>query len=192
METQLSRYWWLIALRGVVSVLFGIAVIALPEIALPVLVILFGAYALVDGAASVLAAIGDRKVNDRWWALALEGLMGVAVGIVTFFWPEITAVALLYLIAAWALVTGIFEIVAAIRMRKELDNEWMLIILGILSIAFAVVMILNPAAGALAVVTVIGAYAIAFGILLIGLSFRLKGSKARDNSEDPTDPIYIQ
>jgi len=191
MVTQLSRYWWVIALRGVVSILFGIALIVLPEIALPVLVILFGAYALVDGFTNIVAAIGDRKVNDRWWALALEGLMGVGIGVVTFFWPQITAVALLYLIAAWALITGIFEIVAAIQMRKEIKNEWLLVVMGLLSIAFAVLMVLNPAAGALAVITVIGVYAIIFGILLLALAIRLKGDQL-DRSEDHTEPVYVQ
>ena len=170
----LARNWWALALRGLFAVLFGIMAFAWPGITLGALVLLYGAYALVDGIFAIAAVLVGRPRGMPWWALLLEGLAGIAVGIMTFAWPGITALVLLYLIAAWAVVTGVFEIVAAIQLRRELRGEWLLALSGILSVLFGIALVVNPGVGALAVIWLIGAYAIVFGALLIGLGFRLR------------------
>jgi uncharacterized membrane protein HdeD (DUF308 family) len=170
----LARNWWAVLLRGIAGVIFGIATFFAPEISLTALVLLFGAYALVDGALTIVSALRNRAATERWWVLLLEGIAGVAAGGVTFFWPEITALALLYLIAAWALVTGGLEIAAAIRLRKIISREWLLILSGMASVALGVLLVLFPGPGALGLVIWIGAYALIFGALLIALSFRLR------------------
>jgi uncharacterized membrane protein HdeD (DUF308 family) len=187
MVIVLARNWWALALRGLFAILFGIAAFAWPGITLGALVLLYGAYALVDGVFAIAAAVVGRTDGMPWWALVLEGVAGIAVGIMTFAWPGITALVLLYLIAAWAVVTGIFEIVAAVRLRKEIQGEWLLALSGILSVLFGFALVFNPLAGALAVVWLIGAYAIAFGILMIALAFRLR-SWARQASSKVTPP----
>jgi uncharacterized membrane protein HdeD (DUF308 family) len=170
----LSRNWWVVLLRGLVGILFGIITFFAPGITLAALVLVFGAYAFVDGVLTLVSAVRRRSTTDRWWILVLEGIAGILVGIATLFVPGITALVLLYLIAAWALVTGVLELAAAIRLRKVITNEWLLALGGIVSILLGVLLILAPAAGALAVVIWIGAYAFVFGALLVGLSFRLR------------------
>jgi uncharacterized membrane protein HdeD (DUF308 family) len=165
--------WWLVVLRGVLAILFGVAAFLWPNVTVVVLVLMFGAYALIDGIFAIIAALTHRESHSWGWLL-VEGLVGVAAGVITFAWPEITTVALLYLIAAWALITGIFEIVAAIRLRHEIDNEWALALGGLISVALGVLMVLWPAASVLALVWLIAAYAITFGVLLIVLGFRLR------------------
>jgi uncharacterized membrane protein HdeD (DUF308 family) len=177
----LARNWWALALRGLFAVLFGLAVFIWPGLTLLALVALFAAYALVDGVFSLVAAVRAAGRQARWWPLLLEGVLGIAAGVVTFLWPNITALALLYLIAAWAIVTGVFEIVAAVRLRREIEGELLLGLAGLASVIFGILLILFPGAGALAVLWLIGAYAIGFGILLIFLGFRLRGM--RDRSE---------
>ncbi|MEA2641156.1 MAG: hypothetical protein QOF51_2550, partial [Chloroflexota bacterium] len=164
---------------------FGLAMFVWPGISLFVLVIMFGAYALVDGAFAVFSAIRASHENNRWWTVLLEGLVGIVVGVLTFIWPAITALALLYLIAAWALITGVLEIVAAVRLRRMITNEWLLGLAGALSIVFAIALVANPAAGALALVWLIGAYALVFGVLLIGLGFRLRELRDRLETQIP-------
>ena len=171
---SLSRNWWAVSLRGLAGILFGIITFIAPGISLAALVLLFGAYAFADGVLAVVTAI-RRRGNDRWGMLLLEGLVGVAAGVLTLLWPGITALALLYVIAAWALVTGAFEIAAAIRLRKVITGEWILALSGILSIALGLLLIVAPGPGALAVVIWIGAYAFVFGALLFALGLRLKG-----------------
>jgi uncharacterized membrane protein HdeD (DUF308 family) len=171
----LARYWWAVALRGLLAVLFGLAAFFWPGITLVTLVFLFGAYALVDG---VFALVSAFRADDRW-PLLFEGVVGIAAGVVAFVWPGITALALLYLIAAWAIITGILEIVAAVRLRKVIENEWLLALGGVASIILGVILVVAPGAGALGLVWAIGAYAILFGIALIALGFRLRGLKDR-------------
>ena len=171
---SLSRNWWAVSLRGLAGILFGIITFIAPGISLAALVLLFGAYAFADGVLAIVTAI-RRRGNDRWGMLLLEGLVGVAAGVLTLLWPGITALALLYVIAAWALVTGAFEIAAAIRLRKVITGEWILALSGILSIALGLLLIVAPGPGALAVVIWIGAYAFVFGALLFALGLRLKG-----------------
>jgi uncharacterized membrane protein HdeD (DUF308 family) len=180
MVMTLARNWWVLALRGLCAIIFGILAFVWPGITLGALVLLYGVYALVDGILSIIAAVSKREGSGLpWWALLLQGLLGIAAGIVTFAWPGITALFLLFLIAAWAIVTGIFAIIAAIRLRKEIQGEFWLALSGILSVVFGVLLFVRPGAGALTVVWLIGSYAIFFGILLLVLAFRLKRFKER-------------
>jgi uncharacterized membrane protein HdeD (DUF308 family) len=169
----LARNWWAVLLRGVAGVLFGIATFLAPGISLAALVLLYGAYAFADGVFSIASAIRRHGSSDNWWLLLLRGLVGVAAGVLTVLWPGITALALLYLIAIWALIAGGLELGAAVRLRKIIGNEWLLALSGIASIAFGVLLLLFPGAGALAVVLWIGAYALVTGALLIALGIRL-------------------
>jgi uncharacterized membrane protein HdeD (DUF308 family) len=175
MITLLARNWWLLAIRGVAAILFGIGAFLWPEITLAVLVLLFGAYALVDGIFAVVAGISVRKEQERWWMMVLEGVAGIIIGVLTFLWPGVTALVLLYLIAAWSIVTGAFEIAAAIRLRQEIEGEWLLALAGIASLIFGVLLAILPGPGALALIWLIGSYAIVFGILMLVLAFRLRG-----------------
>jgi uncharacterized membrane protein HdeD (DUF308 family) len=171
----LMRNWWAIALRGVAALVFGLLTIFYPGISLTVLVLFFGAYALINGLFVIVEAAANRRGEPHWLSLLVGGVLGVAIGIITFFLPALTGLALLYLIAAWAIITGIAEIAAAIRLRRAITNEWMLALAGVLSVAIGVALFVFPGAGALAVALWIGAYAIVFGILLIALAVRLRG-----------------
>lgn len=179
MVIVLASKWWALLLRGLVALLFGILTFIWPGISLTALVLLFGAYALVDGLFTVIAALRAPEGYKRWWVLLLEGIFGIIAGLLAFVWPSITALVLLYLIAAWAIVTGVFEIAAAIRLRKEITGEWLLALSGVLSVVFGVLLVAWPGAGALAVLWLIGAYAILFGALLIALALRLRKWGAR-------------
>ena len=173
MLESLAKNWWLMLLRGIVAILFGVLAFVWPGVTLLTLVLFYGAYALVDGALAIGAAVaGPGTAGPRWW-LAVVGVLGVAAGLLTFLWPGITAIVLLYFIAGWAIATGVFEIVGAIRLRKEIDNEWMLILSGVLSVLFGAILIISPGAGALALIWVIGTYAILAGIIYIILAFKL-------------------
>jgi len=174
MLQTLTANWWALALRGLVAVLFGLLTFFLPGITLVTLVLLFGAYALVDGVFNVIAFF---RVASHQWALLVEGVVGIIAGVLTFAWPAITAIALLYLIAFWAILTGIFEIVAGIRLRKTIANEWLLLLMGAVSLLFGLLILFAPGTGALAIVLWIGAYALVFGIFLLALAFRLRGHR---------------
>ena len=174
MIRTLSKAWWVVAVRGVLGILFGIGAFLWPGITIFVLVTFFGAYMFVDGAVALWQAIRFRHDRERWPMLLLEGILGVAIGAVTFFLPGITALAWIYTISAWAILTGILEIVLAIRLRKAIQGELFVILTGILSIALGCALFLMPAAGLVAWVWLIGAYSILFGVLLLGLAFRLR------------------
>jgi len=174
MLNMLTRNWWLFALRGVLAICFGILAIIWPQQTVLVLVLLFGAYALADGIFSLYAGIASHRYFERWWAELLEGVAGIGVGVLTFIWPAITTHVLLYLVAVWAVVTGIFEILAAIQLRRLITGEWALILSGLLSVVFGVLLFAYPAAGIVTLVWLVGVYAIAFGIMLIILAFRLR------------------
>jgi uncharacterized membrane protein HdeD (DUF308 family) len=168
----LATNWWALALRGLMAVLFGLLTFFLPGITLVTLVLLFGAYALADGVFNVIAFF---RVASHHWALLIEGVIGIITGLLTFVWPAITAIVLLYVIAFCAIFTGIFEIIAGIRLRKVIPKEWLLLVMGVLSLLFGVVILFAPGVGALAIVLWIGAYALVFGIFLLALAFRLRG-----------------
>ncbi len=180
MTTILARNWWVLAIRGGVAILFGIGAFLWPGLTLTVLVLMFGAYALVDGVFAIFAGFAARKETERWWMMILVGISGIVIGILTLMSPGITALVLLYFIAAWALVSGIFEIAAAIRLRKEIEGEWLLVLAGILSVIFGLLLLIMPGAGALAVAWMIGSYALLFGILRLVLAFRLRGMKGSE------------
>lgn len=173
----MKQNWWMLALRGLAGVLFGLATFVWPGITLLALITLFGVYALVDGILALIAAFSRDIERHRWWALLAEGLAGIAIAIITFIWPGITAFGLVYLIAFRAFVTGIFEIITAIRLRREIRGEWLMGLAGVLSVVFALLLAVYPLAGALSVLWMIGAYAIFFGALMIALAFRLRGRR---------------
>jgi uncharacterized membrane protein HdeD (DUF308 family) len=177
MLQTLARNWWAIVLRGIFAVLFGLGAFFWPGITLAVLVLLYGAYLVVDGIFAVLWALAKRNEGSFSWEVFLAGLASLAAGVLTLLWPGVTAIALLYLIAAWAIIRGVFEILAAFHLRRELRNEWLLALNGVLSVLFGVILIVAPGAGALAVLWLIGSFAIVVGIVMIALGFRLKGLK---------------
>src|SRR4030095_13475783 len=171
MVGQLTRNWWVPVLRGALGILFGLLVFAYPSTAVTVFVYLFGAYALLDG---VIALAMSLHVNrGRGW-LILSGIAGIAAGILTFFYPSTTAVALVYIVAAWAILTGIFEIMAALEWRQVLSDMWLLGLAGVLSIILGVLLFSYPGQGLLAWAYLIGIYAIVYGVLYIAAGIRLK------------------
>ncbi|QEG28785.1 hypothetical protein GobsT_35720 [Gemmata obscuriglobus] len=155
--------------------LFGALVFVWPELAWATIIVMFATYAFLDGAVAIAAAVAGHERGARWWSLALEGVVGVAAGVLTVVWPEVTGVVLLYLIGFWAVFTGVLEIVAAVHLRKEIEGEWALGLAGALSIALGLGVIFVPAAGALVVAWLVGTYAMLFGITLMTLAFRLRG-----------------
>lgn len=171
---SLTQNWWLIVLRGVLAILFGLAAFLWPGITWLSLILIFGVYAVIDGLIAVITGLSHVKDTPRWWVFLLEGLISVGAGVVALLWPGLTTVVLLAMIAGWAILTGVLEIAAAIRLRREINNEWLLIVGGLLSIGLGVLLILQPAAGGLALIWTIGAYALLFGALLVVLGFRLR------------------
>ena len=182
--TALARNWWALAIRGAAAIIFGLLTFVLPGVTLAVLVLLFGAYAIVDGVFNLIAAFRTQGTEERpRWLLLLEGLVSIAAGIVTFAMPGLTALMLVYVIGVWAVITGVLEIVAAIRLRHDIPNEWWLVASGVLSVVFGVLVMVAPGAGALALVLWIGAYAVVFGALLVGLAFRLRREQSEIRAE---------
>jgi uncharacterized membrane protein HdeD (DUF308 family) len=175
MANMLARNWWAVALRGVIAILFGLAALFLPGITVTVLVLLFGAYALVDGIFTLIAGIRRAAEHrSRWLTLIMEGLLGIIAGIIALVWPGVAQFGLLWVIAAWAILTGILEIAAAIRLRREIQGEAWLVLSGLASLVFGVLLLVWPVAGILALIWLIGAYGIVFGVLLLVLAFRLR------------------
>jgi uncharacterized membrane protein HdeD (DUF308 family) len=175
----LARNWWAVALRGLFAILFGLVAWIWPGATVLVLIILFGAYALVDGILEIWAAIRAETGATNRWAVLFEGIVSVIAGIIALVWPGLSALAILYIIAAWAIITGIFEIVAAIQLRQAISNEWLLGLSGVASLIFGIVIAIFPGSGVLAITWLIGVYAIIFGIILIGLAFRLRSMHER-------------
>ena len=172
-----ARNWWLFLLRGLAAITFGILSLIWPGISLVTLILLFGAYALVDGVFALAAAIvGRGNAELRWW-LVLVGLLGVGIGITTFLLPGLTALTLLYFIAGWVVATGLLQIIGAIELRKTIENEWWLILDGALSVLFGILLFIVPGAGAVALIWLIAFFAIAFGILMVGFAFKVKNFK---------------
>jgi len=170
----LKANWWVFVLRGVCGLVFGALALLLPDVTFATLVWIFGAYAFVDGAINIVCAVRKARAGERWGALLAAGVVGLAVGAVTVVWPAITALALLAMIALWAITIGVLEVIAAVRLRKEIQGEWLLGLSGIASIAFGAVVLFAPGAGALAIAVWVGVYAILIGSTLIGLGVRLR------------------
>lgn len=173
MLQALAENWWLFMARGVCAIVFGVLAFIWPGATLLTLILLYGAFALVDGAAAIIAAIRGSSTGPRWW-LAILGALGIAAGLLTLYWPGITAIVLLFLIATWAIATGVMQIIGAIKLRAEIDNEWLLIAGGVLSVLFGLMLLARPSGGALAMILVIGMYAIAQGVLTVALALRLR------------------
>jgi uncharacterized membrane protein HdeD (DUF308 family) len=169
----LARNWWIEVLRGVAAIIFGVLAFAWPGITLLTLVLFYGAFALVDGVLAIIAAIKGGNPMPRWW-LAIVGIAGLGAGILTFAWPGITALVLLIFIATWAIILGVMEIYGAIKLRKEIEGEWLLILNGVISVLFGLVLLYRPGVGALAVVWIIGFYAIVLGVIYVMFGLKLR------------------
>jgi uncharacterized membrane protein HdeD (DUF308 family) len=170
----LSDYWWILLLRGIFALLFGLAAFVLPGITLATLVLLFAAFAFADGVFETFHAVKARRINEHWWLLLLEGLLGILFGVLTFQAPDISTLVLLMYIAAWAIASGVMRIVEAFQLRREIEGEWLLALGGLVSLAFGLMMIARPGAGALAVIWFIGTWAVIAGTFLIALSFKVR------------------
>jgi uncharacterized membrane protein HdeD (DUF308 family) len=182
-----TGHWWALAIRGAIAIIFGLAALLRPDIALDALILLFGAYALVDGVFAIVGVFGGTRGGTPRWLLLIEGIAGILAGLIAFVLPGLTAVVLLYLIAAWAVVTGIFEIATAIRLRQEIRGEWALIISGALSVLFGVILaVIGPVAGLLSLIWLIGIYAVAFGILMLITAFQVRGRDASSGTDRPS------
>lgn len=182
----LAARWWLVLLRGVVAILFGVLAFAWPGLTILTLVVFYGAFAFADGILAIGGAIaGKGPTSARWW-LVLSGVLGLAVGAIAFVAPGAVAVALLIFIAAWSIALGVMQIVAAIQLRKEIEHEWLLILSGIVSVLFGGILLFQPVAGALAVVWMIAAYAIVSGVVYIAWSFRLRAWHAKRTAAGAT------
>jgi len=166
MFTFLSKYWWTLVVRGVMAILLGLFAFVWPLKTVAALVLVFGAVALADGAFAIAAAIAGRRLTPDWWVLLLQGLVGIGIGVLTLLNPAITAVALLIYIAVWAIGLGVLQIVAAVRLRHDVSGEWWLALSGIAGVAFGILLLLRPAAGALAVLWLIGTFALVWGVTL--------------------------
>jgi uncharacterized membrane protein HdeD (DUF308 family) len=176
MLSLVARGWWVYAVRGVAAIIFGILALAWPVPTLAALVIMFGAYAFVDGVAMLVAlARGDVLARRHAWATGLTGALGIVIAVATLVWPGITALTLLYLVAFWAISTGILEIAAAIEFRREIDGEIWMIVGGVLSIVFGSLLVVFPGTGLLSLVWLVGFFAITFGCSSLGLAYRLHG-----------------
>ena len=165
--------WWLVVLRGVAAIIFGILAFAWPGITLLTLVLFWGAFALVDGVLAIIAAVKGGNPMPRWW-LAIVGLAGIIAGALTFLMPGLTALVLLTFIAVWAIVLGVMEIIGAIKLRKEIQGEWLLILNGAISVLFGIVLLWRPTTGLIALVWIIGAYAIILGVIYVMFGLKMK------------------
>ncbi len=172
MTDYLYQNRWLLALRGVLAIIFGVLAFIWPGNTAFVLVMLFAAYAILDGVLTIAASVRGRVANDRWWLMLIEGLVDIAAGVLAFLFPGLAAITLVFLIAIWAIITGVLELAAAIRLRREITNEWALGLSGVVSILLGVIMIISPGAGLVGLVWAIALYAILFGILMIILAVR--------------------
>ena len=165
--------WWLVVLRGVAAIIFGILAFAWPGITLLTLVLFWGAFALVDGVLAIIAAVKGGNPMPRWW-LAIVGLAGIIAGALTFLMPGLTALVLLTFIAVWAIVLGVMEIIGAIKLRKEIQGEWLLILNGAISVLFGIVLLWRPVTGLIALVWIIGAYAIILGVIYVMFGLKMR------------------
>jgi uncharacterized membrane protein HdeD (DUF308 family) len=181
-----AGHWWALALRGALAILFGLAALLRPDIALEALILLFGAYALVDGVFSIVGVFRGTRGGTPRWLLFIEGVAGILAGLIAFVLPQLTAILLLYLIAAWAIVTGIAEIAMAFRLRREIRGEWAMIVGGCFSVLFGVILaVIGPVAGLFSLIWLIGIYAVAFGIMILITAFSVR-SRERGGTDRPS------
>ena len=174
MTFSLTINWWSVLIRGLLAILIGIVALASPGVTVAALVFLFAGYAFVDGVLSIIGAVRAVAAKERWGSLLIEGIAGIAAGVITVLWPAITALTLIYVIAAWAIVTGVLEIAAAVRLRRHISGEWLLALSGVASVIFGELVAAVPLAGALVLAVWFGAYEVVFGALLVALGFRLR------------------
>ena len=179
MTPSLRTNWWALVLRGVVAIILGIVAFALPGVTVAALVTLFGIYALIDGVLAIVLTVKAAEVHGRWGGFLLEGILGLLFGIVAIAAPIAVAAVFIQVLAIWALITGVLEIVAAFRLRRSVEGEWLLILVGVLSILFGIVLFAEPVAGAVVLVWILAAYGLFFGVLLIVLGFRLRNHPGR-------------
>ena len=189
---EVADRWWMLIIRGVAAIIFGILTFAYPSMSLLALVLLFGCWSLLDGAFNVVMAYRRARAGTRWGWLLFEGIVSIAAAACAFFWTGITALALLIVIAARAVLAGIAEVVVAMRLRKHIRHEWLLGVSGIVSIAFGVLLVLFPGPGALALLWYIGGFAIVFGVLLIGLGLRLERWRRSTQRTIPPEAVPTQ
>jgi uncharacterized membrane protein HdeD (DUF308 family) len=171
---QLASNWWALALRGVLAILVGVLALTKPGATLAALVLLIGAYMFVDGVFAIMASLRGMRTGDRWGWMLVEGILGIVAGIIVFRTPATGALVLLWLVAFWAITHGIAEIAAGIKLRKIIDNEWLLIIAGVLSLALGIYVLMRPGVGLLLLVTWVGVYALFAGILMLMLSLKIR------------------
>jgi uncharacterized membrane protein HdeD (DUF308 family) len=179
MNMVLVRNWWALGLRGLAAILFGLIAFLAPGVTVAALVLLFGGYALIDGVFSIIAGIRAAERHERWWPFALEGLASILVGVIAFVMPAAAAFAMLWFVSAWAILTGVLRISAAIRLRKEIRGEWLLVLNGALSVLLGILIVMRPVLGLIWVTWMVGAYAMVYGIVLVGLAFKLRGHQHR-------------
>nr|WP_312160625.1 HdeD family acid-resistance protein [Brevundimonas diminuta] len=172
-KSALHRSWWLLLLRGIAAVAFGVLTFVWPQISLLTLILVYGVYALIDGVLALIAAIRGGGFVPRWW-LALGGVVSILAAVVAFAWPGLTALVLVYLIGFWSILRGVLEIIGAIRLRKEIANEWTLGVAGALSVIFGLILIFMPGAGAIGLLWLIATWAVLFGLLLIWVAFKVR------------------
>jgi len=168
----MTKNWWVLVLRGVLAIVFALLTFAAPAITLIYLITLFAVYAIFDGVLLMIAAFASGIGN--WWTLLLAGIFGIAAGGIAFAYPGLTAVTLIYCIAFWSIAAGIAQILAAIRLRKEIEGEWMLGLAGAMSVLFGILLVASPGAGALGLILVIASYAFVVGVVLICLGIKLR------------------
>jgi len=172
-----GKYWWTFLIRGIMSVLFGLVALVLPGITLEIMVMLLAVFLFFDGLFSFAASLYGRRAGTQWGGLLFEGLAGIALGIFTFAWPAVTVLAIALIIGFWAMMTGVLEVIAAVKLRREIEGEWLLGLSGILSILLSGILLVNPGGGAVAITRIIGIYAILFGVSLVFLGLRLRRHK---------------
>jgi len=185
MIDDVTHHWWVFLIQGLLAVVFGVLALAQPGITLESLILLFAIWVTADGVLALFSSMAAAEAREPWWPLVFTGILGIGVGIITFKWPGITALALLALISFWSILRGVLEVVTAVRLRQVIEGEFWLGLSGVASILFGVALVVYPAAGALAVVWLIGIYAIVFGFTLVMLGFKLKGAQTTVHVHQP-------
>jgi len=175
MLAQLADKWWLLLINGLCAIAFGVLSFLWPGLTLIVLVALYGAYGIVDGITALMAARARNEAGRPWGSMVFIGIVSILAGVVALVWPALTAIVLLIVIAVWAIVRGVLEIIAAIELRKRIDNEWLLGLAGAVSVLFGIVLLIAPGRGAVALIWVIAAFAIVHGVLLTMLALKVRG-----------------